>query len=155
MSRLCIRETPVGPITLYEKNGAITQLDFAVSHSDPDPHPILLSAASQLSEYFSGRRAKFDLLLSPAGTGFQKRCWQVLQGIPYGTVITYGEEALRAGCPNGSRAAGQANHRNPIPILIPCHRVIAAGDKPGGYSSGLALKAALLHLEGIEINIDE
>ncbi|MBO4633018.1 MAG: MGMT family protein, partial [Lentisphaeria bacterium] len=87
----------------------------------------------------------------PAGTPFHRKVWQELCKIPYGEAATYGEIAVRIGMPGGARAVGQACHRNPIPILIPCHRVVAANRSPGGYGGGLELKLRLLDLEGIAL----
>jgi methylated-DNA-[protein]-cysteine S-methyltransferase len=101
----------------------------------------------QLSEYFSGRRTTFDLPLAPQGTLFQGRVWEELQKIPYGTTISYGELARRVGNANASRAVGLANGRNPISIIVPCHRVIGANGKLTGYGGGLPRKQALLAFE--------
>jgi methylated-DNA-[protein]-cysteine S-methyltransferase len=101
----------------------------------------------QLSEYFSGRRTTFDLPLAPQGTQFQGRVWEELQKIPYGTTISYGELARRIGNANASRAVGLANGRNPISIIVPCHRVIGANGKLTGYGGGLPRKEALLAFE--------
>lgn len=107
--------------------------------------------SEQLTEYLHGTRATFDLVLAPAGTPFQRRVWNGLTDIPYGQVISYGELARRIGMPGAARAVGQANGANPIPIVIPCHRVIAANGTIGGFSSGLANKRQLLALEHIEL----
>jgi len=112
---------------------------------DPDR---CADATRQLDEYFSGRRRHFELEVGPGGTPFQLQVWHELQEIPYGTTISYGELARRAGHPRAARATGSANARNPIPIVIPCHRVIAADGSLGGYSAGVEIKAALLRLEG-------
>jgi O-6-methylguanine DNA methyltransferase len=108
-------------------------------------------AAQQLGEYFAGRRREFDLPLAPAGTDFQLRVWQALRAIPYGAVRNYGDIARAIGQPKASRAVGQANGRNPLPIVIPCHRVIAGDGTIGGFSSGLGVKHRLLALEGVEL----
>lgn len=102
----------------------------------------------QLEAYFAGRRRRFELEVAPMGTSFQIRIWHELQAIPYGATISYGELARRAGHPRAARATGSANARNPVPIVIPCHRVIAADGSLGGYSAGVDIKAALLRLEG-------
>jgi methylated-DNA-[protein]-cysteine S-methyltransferase len=109
---------------------------------------------SQLQEYFSGERKHFDLALDLRGTGFRKRCWQELLRIPYGETRTYGEIARAVGSPAAFRAVGQANHYNPIAIIVPCHRVLAAGKRLGGYGGGLPVKALLLNLEGAEFRED-
>jgi len=102
----------------------------------------------QLRQYFSGQRRDFDLTLDLRGTGFQKRCWNELLRIPYGETRSYAEIARAVGSPRSFRAVGQANHYNPIAIIVPCHRVLAAGCYLGGYGGGLPVKAYLLRLEG-------
>ncbi len=108
----------------------------------------LRAAAAQLEEYFSGARTSFALPLAPRGTPFQLAVWNALTGIPYGETITYGELARRVGRPAASRAVGQANGANPLPIVCPCHRVVAAGGRLGGYGGGTETKRRLLALEG-------
>lgn len=113
------------------------------------PAPAAFAAVTaQLDEYFAGERTAFDLPLAPAGTPFQRRVWALLQAIPYGQTITYAELARRAGNPAACRAVGAANGRNPLPIVVPCHRVIGSGGALTGYAGGLAAKARLLALEG-------
>ena len=102
----------------------------------------------QLEEYFAGNRRDFDLQLDLRGTAFRKRCWQELLRIPYGETRSYGEIARAVGNPRGFRAVGQANHYNPIAIIVPCHRVLAGDQMLGGYGGGLNVKALLLKLEG-------
>jgi len=104
-------------------------------------------AIRQLHEYFAGKRAAFDLPLAPAGTAFQRKVWRQLQEIPYGETISYGELARRIGNPKASRAVGSANGANPLPIVIPCHRVIAGDGTLGGFGGGLPAKQTLLALE--------
>ena len=101
----------------------------------------------QLNEYFSGKRMQFDIPLKPAGTAFQQQVWQALLAIPYGRVTSYGALALKLNKPGAMRAVGAANGKNPIPIIIPCHRVIAADGSLGGYTGGLDIKRKLLDLE--------
>lgn len=103
---------------------------------------------TQINEYFAGRRREFELDLDLRGTEFRKRCWNELLRIPYGQTRSYAEIARAVGNPNGFRAVGQANHYNPIAIIVPCHRVLAAGCYLGGYGGGLPVKAFLLRLEG-------
>jgi len=121
----------------------------------PHSTPLLEEGVRQLRQYFEGTRTSFDLPLAPQGTPFQQKVWAALRDIPYGQIRSYKELALAAGCPRGFQAVGQANRSNPIPILIPCHRVIAADGAPGGYAGsapeGLALKRALLELEGLRL----
>ena len=106
------------------------------------------AARRQIREYFRGERRRFDLELNPSGTEFQRRVWRALSEIGYGEVCNYADIARRIGKPGAARAVGQANGANPIPIVIPCHRVIAADGSIGGYSGGLATKKRLLALEG-------
>ncbi|HXO21023.1 MAG TPA: methylated-DNA--[protein]-cysteine S-methyltransferase, partial [Thermoanaerobaculia bacterium] len=105
--------------------------------------------ARQLREYFAGERRDFDLPLAPPGSGFQQKVWQELSRIPYGTTISYAELARRTGNPKASRAVGRANATNPIPVVIPCHRVIGADGSLTGFGGGLPVKQALLELEGV------
>ena len=102
----------------------------------------------QLEEYFAGERKEFDVPMELDGTPFQREVWTELTRIPYGETISYGELARRVGRPNGPRAVGQANGRNPIPIVVPCHRVLASNGI-GGYGGGLKVKRALLAVEGV------
>ena len=110
-------------------------------------------AASQLGEYFAGKRREFALPLAPVGTEFQLRVWNALRSIPYGAVRNYADIARAIGQPGAARAVGQANGCNPLPIVIPCHRVIASDGTIGGYSGGLAIKHRLLALEGVELDL--
>jgi methylated-DNA-[protein]-cysteine S-methyltransferase len=109
--------------------------------------PVLERAKLQLEEYFRGERREFDLPLAPRGTEFQRRVWRRLQEIDYGTTTTYGALAQELGNPSASRAVGLANGSNPIPIVIPCHRVIGANGALTGFGGGLPIKSALLELE--------
>ncbi len=104
-------------------------------------------AREQILGYFEGRQRAFDLALNPGGTAFQQKVWKVLLGIPYGEVRTYKDIAIAVGNPNAARAVGMAASRNPIPLIIPCHRVIGSNGKLTGFSCGLSLKQALLGLE--------
>ena len=110
-------------------------------------HPLLRRAEEQLGESFAGQRKEFDLPLAPAGTPFQQCCWQALCAIPYGRTRSYGAQAKAVGNPKASRAVGMANNRNPLPIVIPCHRVVGSSGKLVGYAGGLGIKEALLALE--------
>ena len=114
-----------------------------------DVPPVLKEAAVQLEEYFAGERRTFDVPMELDGTPFQKEVWAELSRIGYGETISYGELARRVGRPNGPRAVGQANGRNPVPIIVPCHRVLASNGI-GGYGGGLAVKRALLAIEGVD-----
>lgn len=143
-------ETPIGPLTLQADEAAVTAIRFGAGGAQ-DTSPLLDAAEAQLREYFAGARRTFDLPLAPHGTAFQQRVWAALRAIPYGETRTYGELAAAIGSPNASRAVGMANHRNPISIVIPCHRVIGANGTLTGYAGGLEIKRKLLALEGINI----
>lgn len=104
-------------------------------------------AGQQLAAYFAGQRMDFDLPLDPRGTAFQRQVWQALRQIPYGATASYGQVAERVGRPGAARAVGSANHRNPLPIVVPCHRVIGADGALVGYGGGLRFKRFLLDLE--------
>ena len=140
-------ESPVGALTLAEEENAIVSLFFAGKKYEQTPTELLRRGEQQLNEYFAGERQSFELPLDPRGTDFQKRVWRTLLEIPYGETRTYGQLAARLGNPGAARAVGGANNKNPLPILIPCHRVIGAGNDLVGYAGGLSVKACLLHLE--------
>ncbi len=144
--RHCI-VSPVGPLTVEERGGAIVGIRFGGGPCGEAPTVLLRHAEEQLSEYFAGRRHEFDLPTAPAGTEFQKRVWRTLREIPYGTTCPYGEIARRIGSPHAARAVGMANNRNPIAIVIPCHRVVGHDGSLTGYAAGVGIKAALLALE--------
>lgn len=139
--------SPLGPMTLSERDGAIIALDW---RSDPatTPTPLLRRAADQLAEYFAGHRRDFDLPLAPQGTVFQQKVWHHMAKIPYGKVITYGDLAQAVN--SAPRAIGGACGRNPIAIILPCHRVIGGSGALTGYSGtgGTNTKQFLLELEG-------
>ena len=143
-------KTPIGPLTLEADENAVTAIRFSAGGAQ-DASPLLDAAEAQLREYFAGARRTFDLPLAPRGTAFQQRVWTASRTIPYGETRTYGELAAAIDSPNASRAVGMANHRNPIPIIIPCHRVIGANGTLTGYAGGLEIKRRLLALEGINI----
>lgn len=144
-------KTPIGYLYISENNGEITDISVkeADAHGTKASTPVLKQAAKELDEYFSGARTHFDLPLDPSGTDFQKKIWIQMAKIPYGTAINYGELARRAGSPQGARAAGGACNKNPILIVLPCHRVIGKDGSLTGFGSGLDLKEKLLKLEGI------
>jgi methylated-DNA-[protein]-cysteine S-methyltransferase len=143
-------DSPVGPLLLTSDGTSLTRLLF---DAEPDPTwstatcPVLDDAVAQLREYFAGERTEFDLPLEPTGTEFQKRTWLQLREIPYARTINYGQLAGRVGNPHASRAVGLANGRNPISIVVPCHRVIGANGSLTGYGGGLDRKRLLLELE--------
>ena len=145
-----VMDSPLGYLLIREEKDMLTALEFVdTPEKTAEEHPVLREAREQLTAYFSGRLQHFDLPLNPRGTPFQLRCWEALRQIPYGQIITYGEEARRVGLPSACRAVGGANGRNPLPILIPCHRVLASGNRLGGYSAGIEKKRFLLALEHI------
>lgn len=146
-----IIETPIGTMVATADENAITSLDFtdATPQIIISKHPLLLRLKEELHEYFEGKRHTFTLPLSPQGTPFQKQVWETLLTIPYGETLSYAEEAKRFGNPKAIRAVASANGRNPIAILIPCHRVIASGGGLGGYSGGIEKKEFLLELENM------
>lgn len=141
-------QSPLGPLSLFEEDGALVSLDFAPLAGAAQGSALLQRACAQLAEYFAGVRKAFDLPLCPLGTPFQQAAWAQLRQIPYGQTWSYAKQAAAMGRPTATRAVGGANGKNPLPILIPCHRVIAADGSLGGYSSGLKIKRALLALEG-------
>lgn len=112
-----------------------------------DDHPVLTEAGRQLAEYFSGQRQRFSIPLAPSGTEFQKTVWRALAGIPFGETRSYLQIAQQLGNPKATRAVGAANGRNPISIVIPCHRVIGSDGRLTGFAGGMAAKAYLLDLE--------
>jgi len=131
---------------------AIVALEFrenskAVKGAMLKENPVLKQARAELDQYFAGERRDFSVPIDPQGTQFQRRVWKALQTIPYGETRSYKDIAIAAGCPKGFRAVGLANNRNPISIIIPCHRVIGSNNKLVGYGGGLAVKEFLLNLE--------
>lgn len=143
-------ESPVGMIALAAQDGALVRLYLPNTPTPrlmPHKTPLMERAEEQLMEYFRGERKEFDLPVAPEGTPFQKRVWQALEEIPYGQVCSYGDIARRIDCPKGFRAVGMANNRNPLPILLPCHRVLGSRGQLVGYTGGLELKRQLLELE--------
>jgi methylated-DNA-[protein]-cysteine S-methyltransferase len=148
-------DSPIGPLTLMARDGNLTHLVMQdQAHATTAPagstrdDDAFTGVAAQLDEYFAGERTTFDVPMRVDGTDFQRRVWTELCGIPYGETISYGELARRVGRPKGPRAVGQANGRNPIAIIVPCHRVLASNGI-GGYGGGLTCKRALLALEGV------
>ncbi len=150
-------ETPLGPLLAQASPEGLLRLDFAENAPAPpagalrEENALLRRLRRELAEYFAGERRGFSIPLRPEGTDFQRRAWRALLGIPWGQTRTYLQQARMMGLENPSgacRAVGQANAANPIVILIPCHRVVSAGGRPGGYSAGPERKRRLLELEG-------
>jgi methylated-DNA-[protein]-cysteine S-methyltransferase len=158
MSRISL-DSPLGKLTVEERDGAIIALQWGDRAAldgganglggEAGPSPVLLEARRQLEDYFAGRRKDFDLPLAASGSDFEQRVWQRMCAIPYGETLTYGQMAKEVGG-GDPRAVGSACGSNPIPIIVPCHRVMAAGGTMGGYSGrgGLQTKSKLLALEG-------
>jgi methylated-DNA-[protein]-cysteine S-methyltransferase len=153
-----VLDSPIGPLTLVAADGRLAGLYMEVSRHQPeaavlgiagslDSDPVLAEAAGQLKAYFAGQLTDFDLPLTLDGSGFQRTVWAGLQAIPYGETSSYGELARRIGQPSASRAVGLANGRNPVSIVVPCHRVIGADGSLTGYGGGLDRKRFLLSLE--------
>lgn len=146
--------SPVGELVLVSDGGALREVCFA-DKSTPEvldaerrgTDATVVCAQAQLDEYFAGRRVTFDLPIAPRGTTFQLRVWEMLRGVPYGKTISYAQLARLVGNPNASRAVGMANSRNPLPIIVPCHRVIGSNGTLTGYAGGLDRKRSLLDLE--------
>ncbi len=153
--------SPIGCLRLVANDRALIAIQFIGdetrqarslrSFSAGEDSLVLRITQAQLEEYFSGRRRRFTVPLHLRGSAFQMRVWQALQEIPYGQVISYRQLAQRIAQPQAVRAVGQANRKNPVPIIVPCHRVINHNGKPGGYAGGLLIKQKLLALEGIHL----
>ncbi len=146
--------TPLGPLFLAGDDAGLQHTWFAACDQSRQPDPSwnenpapLTRAVQQLKAYFAGELREFDLPLAPQGTDFQLKVWRGLCAIPFGSIVSYGDLARRVGCPRGARAVGQANGRNPLPVVVPCHRVVASGGGLGGFTGGLHLKRWLLDHE--------
>ena len=179
MKNTYIFRTIIGYIKIVESNNFITNIQFIsekevnseqkhVTMEPMEPHeskklneqkfsfdakekPLVIQAANQLEEYLSGSRKQFDLPLNPSGTEFQKKVWDILRTIPYGEHWSYKQVAIALEKPTAARAVGMANNKNPIPIIIPCHRVIGSNGDLVGYAGGLEIKGQLLNLEKGEL----
>lgn len=150
MEKIHFYHSPVGLMVLGEEDGFVTRVSFHKEINTPyviENTPVLEETEKQLREYFKGERMEFDLPLGPMGTEFQKKVWQALQEIPYGATASYGDIARKVGNPKGFRAVGMANNKNPIVIIVPCHRVIGSDGKLVGYGGGLENKVFLLAFE--------
>lgn len=153
-------DSPMGPLLVAANAGTehITLIDFQDGPRARSPEPDWKSVrrpfsplARQLEAYFRGKLRDFDVPIAPEGTDFQRRVWRTLRTIAYGRTASYGDIARRIRCPGASRAVGAANRGNPLPILIPCHRVIGHSGALVGFGAGLPIKRALLTLEGIDV----
>ena len=150
-------DSPVGALVLSASNAGLVSIEVggdarpSANDAEPGALRILDVVEQQLREYFDGRRTAFDVPLDLRGTDFQLAAWRALCRIPYGTTVSYADQAVMIGSPRATRAVGSANGRNPIPIIVPCHRVVARDGSLGGYSLGLDMKRALLALEGVSV----
>jgi methylated-DNA-[protein]-cysteine S-methyltransferase len=161
--------SPIGELTIVADDAAIVAIRWDTDSDDRQPdahnpvdvwigrrgaevreasdHPVLVAAVEQLTEYFAGERTTFDLPLAPAGTEFQQSAWDALREIPFGVTVSYGEQAATMGDKRKARAVGAANGRNPIPIVVPCHRVVGSNGHLTGFAGGIEVKAWLLDHE--------
>ncbi|HEX4980936.1 MAG TPA: methylated-DNA--[protein]-cysteine S-methyltransferase [Ilumatobacteraceae bacterium] len=146
--------SPVGELTLVADDTALRLISFDTTDVDREvidvaagEHPVLATATRQLQEYFDGSRTDFDIPLAPEGTPFQQQAWSVLRSIPFGATMSYGEQAAALGDRKRARAVGAANGRNPIPIIVPCHRVVGSNGHLTGFGGGIESKAWLLDHE--------
>jgi methylated-DNA-[protein]-cysteine S-methyltransferase len=146
-------DTPVGALTIVASDAGVRAVLWPdddpsrvrLADASPSPtHPVLVAAVAQLGEYFDGTRTEFDVPLDPVGTDFQRAAWMALRSIPYGETVSYGEQAERLGDRRKARAVGAANGRNPISIVVPCHRVVGASGALTGFAGGTETKAWLL-----------
>jgi methylated-DNA-[protein]-cysteine S-methyltransferase len=150
-------DSPVGALVLSASTTALVSIEVgevatrSTDDGDPAAMRILDDVVRQLREYFDGQRTDFDVPLDLRGTDFQLGAWRALCRIPYGTTVSYADQAAMIGSPRATRAVGSANGRNPIPIIVPCHRVVARDGSLGGYSLGLDMKRALLAREGVSV----
>ncbi|MCL1802086.1 MAG: methylated-DNA--[protein]-cysteine S-methyltransferase [Eubacteriaceae bacterium] len=150
-------DSELGVLQLTEEQGSIVGVGICVDTqaiARSEPSEILEKAAKQLEEYISGRRKAFDLPIKMQGTGFQKAVWEAMCTIPYGSTASYSQLAAMAGSPKGARAAGSCCARNPIAIIVPCHRVITKSGGIGGYAFGIQIKEKLLALESLYKALD-
>ena len=150
-----VMSSPVGKLTLVASSKGLVAIDVrnnakqVVTAKNASAQAILIKTKKQLEQYFAGKRASFDVVLDLVGTEFQVRAWRALCRIPFGETISYGQQAANIKKPKAFRAVGSANGKNPIPIIVPCHRVVASDGSLGGYSLGLTMKKQLLALEGV------
>ena len=149
METIFFYDTPVGKLCIGEENGCITHVTWSKIPQEYvlEETELIIECKNQLEEYFAGKRKNFYLPLAPKGTEFQQKVWKALTEIPYGKTRTYGEIAAVIGNPKAARAVGMANNKNPIGIIVPCHRVVGANGKLVGYAGGMEKKEFLLELE--------
>lgn len=151
MKKVFFYDTPIGRIGIAENGAGITDVFLGDDDRPKDSvlkeTKLLEDAANQLIEYLAGKRKNFELPLSPNGTDFQKLVWEALRTIPYGETRTYKQIAEQIGNPKACRAVGMANNKNPISIIVPCHRVVGTDGKLVGYAGGIELKKKLLEIE--------
>ena len=153
-------DSPIGVLTLVASDEGLRkvlwegQAEQVGDATLAEFHPILAAASAQLAEYFAGDRVEFDLSLDLIGTDFQKAAWLALADVPYGQTSSYGEQAERIGRTGAFRAVGAANSKNPIPIVLPCHRIVGADGSLTGFAGGLAMKQRLLALEQDQQSFD-
>ena len=155
--KYCIYKSPIGQLLLAGDSEGLQKIQFECSiqvdeswQKNPENFKAVIQ---QLEEYFNQERQTFDLKLNPQGTGFQKQVWKRLEKIPFGETKYYGQIAEEIGNPKASRAIGMANNKNPIPIIIPCHRVIGKNGTLTGFASGLDIKQQLLNIETSQLSI--
>ena len=146
--------SPVGKLTLVASERGLVAIDVRnhakqATAKNAAAQAVLMKTKKQLEQYFAGKRTSFDVALDLIGTDFQQQAWRALCRIPYGKTISYGQQASNIKKPKAFRAVGSANGKNPIPIIVPCHRVVAGDGSLGGYSLGLKMKKQLLALEGV------
>ncbi len=150
---VCVH-SPAGCMRIFASEQGVTQIDFLEIEEaeEKTDDPILLQAIAELHEYFAGKRRDFAVPIDlQIGTPFQREAWERLRAIPYGKTMSYGEQARAMGRPKAVRAVGGANGKNPIPVIIPCHRVLSSLGKLHGFSGGLDLKRYLLNVEGLSV----
>ena len=140
-------DTPIGPLLLSADEGHLSRVEFGAATVCRSSAPPFAEAETQLHAYFAGELERFELPLAPRGTDFQRSVWDALGEIPYGHTTTYSDLAARLGRPSACRAVGAANGRNPLPVIVPCHRVVGAAGALTGYGGGLERKRVLLALE--------
>lgn len=147
-------DSPIGRLLLVASDNALTRIDFggeSAGRCEAGRAPVLALARRELGDYFRGKLREFTVPLAPEGTAFQRDVWNALLALPYGETTTYGEIAQKIGRPAAVRAVGAANGANPIPIIIPCHRVIGRDGSLTGYGGGISIKQFLLRLEGVRV----